>query len=404
MTENRLQPRLKGDVNVLLSAPGMATLFNALNNEARFVGGCVRDSLLGQIPGDIDIATPWQPNSVTKRLESAGFTIHPTGVDHGTVLAVTPDKLGQYEVTPLRKDVQTDGRHAVVAFTQSYVEDAQRRDLTFNAMSMDHEGNVFDYFDGIGDLSSGTVRFVGEPRTRIQEDRLRILRFFRFFARYGAIEPDNATRTAMIEEISNINSLSGERLNLELSKILIGPRPVMIVQRMLDYGLLQRLIGLPIDLDSFRRLVGVEGAMKTANVQRRFAILLDRSRDRIDLLADRFRWPNRDRQRMRLMADGALPPMELSAMIYRFGSMAAQDWLVLNATSLNQPVNRELWQMAHAWQPPVFPIKGHHILDAGYTAGPIIGELRLKLEEWWISENFEPTLERLLEKLHQLGT
>ena len=397
-----IPPRMTIDASSLSNAPGVRSIFKALNGEARFVGGCVRDILLGQKPGDIDITTPWQPESVMKRLQAAGLSVHPIGIDHGTVLAVTEDKLGQYEITTLRKDVETDGRHAVVAFTQSYREDALRRDLTFNAMSLDQAGNLYDYFQGIDDLEAGHVRFVGDATSRIQEDRLRILRYFRFYARYGATPPDAETRDALISEVHGIDALSGERLNQELSRMLVGPRPTMIIQMMLEYGLLEPLIGLPIDLEGLRRLVGVEGALQLADVQRRFAVLLGRSRQRIDLLADKFRWPNRDRQRMRLMADGALPPLELGPMIYRFGSRAAQDWLILSAANLNQPVNPELWQMAQDWRPPTFPITGQHILDAGYAPGPTIGEIRLKLEEWWISHDFKPSLEELLAYLDQL--
>ena len=269
-------------------------------------------------------------------------------------------------------------------------------------MSLDQAGNLYDYFQGIEDLEAGHVRFVGDAKSRIQEDRLRILRYFRFYARYGATPPDAETRDALISEVHGIDALSGERLNQELSRMLVGPRPTMIIQMMLEYRLLEPLIGLPIDLEGLRRLVGVEGALQLADVQRRFAVLLGRSRQRIDLLADKFRWPNRDRQRMRLMADGALPPLELGPMIYRFGSRAAQDWLILSAASLNQPVNPELWQMAQDWRPPTFPITGQHILDAGYAPGPTIGEMRLKLEEWWISHDFKPSLEELLAYLDQL--
>ena len=199
-------PRMTIDASSLSNAPGVRSIFKALNGEARFVGGCVRDILLGQKPGDIDITTPWQPESVMKRLQAAGLSVHPIGIDHGTVLAVTEDKLGQYEITTLRKDVETDGRHAVVAFTQSYREDALRRDLTFNAMSLDQAGNLYDYFQGIEDLEAGHVRFVGDARSRIQEDRLRILRYFRFYARYGATPPDAETRDALISEVHGIDA------------------------------------------------------------------------------------------------------------------------------------------------------------------------------------------------------
>ena len=171
---------------------------------------------------------------------------------------------------------------------------------------------------------------------------------------------------------------------------------------MLEYGLLEPLIGLPIDLEGLRRLVGVEGALQLADVQRRFAVLLGRSRQRIDLLADKFRWPNRDRQRMRLMADGALPPPGTGAndLSLRFtGGPGLADPKRCQSKPAREP---ELWQMAQDWRPPTFPITGQHILDAGYAPGPTIGEIRLKLEEWWISHDFKPSLEELLAYLDQL--
>ena len=386
----------------LMMTPGAHQLFDALNGEARFVGGCVRDCLLGQTPGDIDIATPWQPSSVEKRLSRAGFSIHPIGIEHGTVLAVTPDRTGQFEVTTLRQDIETDGRHAVVKFTASYREDAKRRDLTFNALSMGPEGHVFDYFDGIADLRAGRVRFVGDPNQRIQEDYLRILRYFRFFARYGTLEPDAATLQALRDNLEGIRGLSGERLEAELSKMLVGPRAMTITQKMNDIGLLELIMGRPLDLEGFKRLIGLEGALGVPNVERRFAVLLSRSRARIDTLADRFKWPNRVRHRLRLMAQGELPPYNIETMIYRFGATTAQDWLVLTSVELNQAVNPELWALTQNWQPPKFPINGEDIMHAGVPHGPGVGDVRLELEEWWLAQGFAPGRNDLLERLSQI--
>src|SRR5580704_12251193 len=206
-----------------LSEPSLAALLELLP-EARIVGGAVRDTLLGRAFVDVDLASPLPPDAVMERLVNAHVKVVPTGLAHGTVAAVLPGRA--VEITTLRRDVETDGRHAVVAFTDDWREDAARRDFTINAMSMARDGSVFDYFDGQNDLRAGRVRFVGDPARRIAEDYLRVLRFFRFFAWYGQVEPDAATTAALRDAVPGLTALSVERVWHEFSRILSAPDPV----------------------------------------------------------------------------------------------------------------------------------------------------------------------------------
>ena len=216
--------------------------------EARVVGGAVRDALAGRPITDIDLATPRTPEQVTKALQEAGIRVVPTGIDHGTVTAVLGER--SFEITTLRRDVETDGRHAVVAFTDDWRTDAARRDFTINAMSMARDGEVFDYFGGIADLRAGIVRFVGDPATRIAEDHLRILRYFRFFARYSAGPADAAALAAIRAGASGLGKLSAERVWSELSRILAVPDPRAAVALMADLGVMDAV--LPEGADAAR--------------------------------------------------------------------------------------------------------------------------------------------------------
>ncbi|WP_241771219.1 CCA tRNA nucleotidyltransferase, partial [Acidisphaera rubrifaciens] len=222
-----------------LVRPALAEILSALPG-ARVVGGAVRDALAGRPVADIDVATPEPPARVTERLEAAGLRVVPTGLAHGTVTAVTPD--GPVEVTTLRRDEATDGRHAVVAFTADWRADAARRDFTINALSLRPDGAVFDYFGGLADLDAGRVRFVGDPAQRIAEDYLRILRYFRFQARYGRVPPDAATAAALRAGVPGLARLSAERVWGELRRILVIPDPLSALRLMAALGVLAAVL------------------------------------------------------------------------------------------------------------------------------------------------------------------
>ena len=223
----------------LLADPALAPVLAALPH-ARIVGGAVRDALAGVPIADIDLATPDPPEATTASLERAGLRVIPTGLSHGTVTALVDDRA--FEITTLRRDVSTDGRHAEVAWTTDWRADAARRDFTINAMSLARDGTLYDYFGGQSDLAAGIVRFVGDPATRIAEDFLRILRFFRFFARYARAAPDQAATSAIRAAVPGLARLSPERLWSELKKILSAPAPGAAIHLMADLGVLSALI------------------------------------------------------------------------------------------------------------------------------------------------------------------
>ncbi|MFP4360532.1 MAG: CCA tRNA nucleotidyltransferase, partial [Alphaproteobacteria bacterium] len=271
---------------------------------ARFVGGCVRDSLKGlhREAWDVDLCTAEPPERVLALMERAGIKAVPTGLAHGTVTAVLNGQ--PFEITTLRRDVATDGRHAVVAFTDDFAADAARRDFTINAMSCDRAGHLFDYFGGRCDLAAGVLRFVGEPRRRIAEDYLRVLRFFRFYARFGERPPDAATRAALAEGVAGMDRLSGERVRVEVLKLLEAPDPRRAVAWMAELGVLRWTLAEAVDRNLFDRLVAVEPAPDA--LRRLAALLRGAAAPDAEAAAVRLRLSNAEAQRLaRLVAVAA---------------------------------------------------------------------------------------------------
>ena len=267
--------------------------------DARVVGGAVRDGLLGYDVADIDLATRQPPEAVTRALQIAGIRVIPTGLDHGTVTALVGAR--GIEITTLRRDIETDGRHAVVAFTDDWRADAARRDFTINALSMAPDGSVFDYFDGLSDLRDHRVRFVGDPARRIAEDYLRVLRFFRFFARYGRERPDAVTLAALRDGVAGLGGLSVERVWSELKRILMTPDPIAAVALMAELGVLAAALPEGADPTALAALVA-SGA--PVDPLLRLAALLTGD---ADVLADRLRLANDERARLSALRSGPVP-------------------------------------------------------------------------------------------------
>ena len=282
-------PSLRIDPPEFLADPALRMVLAALP-EARLVGGAVRDALAGRPVADIDLATPRLPDAIVQALAQAGIRAVPTGIAHGTITAVAGGR--GFEVTTLRRDVETDGRHASVAFTDDWRVDAARRDFTINAMSMTADGAVFDYFSGIADLRAGVVRFVGDPATRIAEDYLRILRFFRFFARYGTGEPDPAALAAIRAGLGGLAILSVERVWSELQRILAAPDPSDAIARMAELGVLAAVLPEGTDPQALARLVA---AGAPADPLLRLAALLTGD---ADALAIRLKLSTAERERL----------------------------------------------------------------------------------------------------------
>ena len=356
---------------------GFPALIAALGGpeQTRLVGGVVRDTLLGLDPADVDLATRLLPQDVLDRLHAAGIRAVPTGLAHGTITAVLPS--GPIEVTTLRHDVSTDGRHAIVAFTDVWQDDAARRDFTINALYADPaSGAVFDYFGGLTDLAAGRVRFIGDPYQRIAEDHLRILRFFRFHARFGD-RVDTAGLDACAARANDLMALSRERIAAEMLKLLVARDAVAVVALMIDRGILRAVLPEIADAGPLAALAERESAAGIApDAIRRLAALLPA--DTADVVGARLKLSNVDRKR--LIAASAGPDGDgPRALAYRVGLTSAIDRLLLAGEDL-RPLD--------GWTPPSLPIGGGALVQRGLRKGPEVAAVLRGIESRWIAEGF----------------
>jgi poly(A) polymerase len=394
-----------------LLAPESRALLAALGaegHEARFVGGCVRDTLLDPHldPADLDLATQERPEALHRRLEALGFKVVPTGLAHGTITVLVGKR--HFEVTTLRRDVACFGRHAEVAFSEDFAEDAARRDFTINAMSCDGRGRLFDPFGGRADLASGRVRFVGEARQRIREDYLRILRFFRFWARFGRPPADPAALEACAAEAAGLERLSGERVRGELERLLLAPGAVPALVLMEEAGVRPHLLPVRPALERLARLVAI--AHGADAILRLAALVRDRlDRAGLEALADRLRLANRERDRLLALATVALPdPLAGRAAreraVYRLGFPLWRDLVRLAAAErdLEGPALAALLEEMARFHPPTFPLTGADLLARGVAEGPGLGRLLAEVRAWWEAEGFVPDRAACLARLEAL--
>ena len=379
----------------------------------RFVGGCVRDTIRAA-PGlaeieDIDVATPDPPDIVMRRLAAAGLRGLPTGIAHGTVTALSGAR--RFEVTTLRRDVETDGRHARVAFTDDWREDAARRDFTMNAMSADPDGQVHDYFGGREDLAAGCVRFVGDPAARIAEDRLRLLRFWRFHARFGRGAPRAEERAACRAAAPGLSLLSGERVRDEMLKLLAAADPAPSLADMAQDGILAAALGAgAFDVAAIAPLARLEPDGR-AHAALRLAALLPEGTPAARALGIARRLRLSSAQRDRILATLApapeggagASPRALRLAIHRDGAQAVRDRVLLAAARAN-PVADASAALATiaAWENPRLPVAGEDVLALGYAAGREVGRLLGAVEEWWAARDFAPDRAACLAELRRL--
>jgi poly(A) polymerase len=367
---------------------------------ARFVGGCVRDALLGRDVKEIDIATPLVPEKVMRRLEAARIKAVPTGLAHGTVTAVVPPR--HFEITTLRRDVETFGRHARVAFTDDWAADAARRDFTMNALFLDAEGNVFDPVGGLGDLRAGRVRFVGDASTRIREDVLRLLRFYRFHAHYGRGAADAEARAACRALAPLLPTLSGERVAAEMLKLLAAPDPLPTLRMMAEDGVLAALLPEARRLDRLAALVPLEPA---PDALRRLGALLE-SDVGAAAVAERLRLSNEQRERLAAMAAPSLA-VDLAGderaqrrALHRLGADLYRDLVLLRAGQQGDATQvRRLLALAAGWRPREFPLKGRDVTALGVAEGPEVGRLLAAVEAWWEEGDFRADRKAALAEL-----
>jgi poly(A) polymerase len=364
--------------------------------EARVVGGAVRNALIGLPHGDVDIATTALPAEVTRRAEAAGFKAVPTGVEPGTVTVVIAGK--PFEVTTLREDVETFGRHATVKFGRDWKRDAERRDFTMNGLSLSADGEVHDYVGGVADLRARRVRFIGDAATRIAEDYLRILRFFRFHAYYGEGHPDPQGLHAAISARGGLEQLSRERVRMELMKLLAAPHAVPALTLMAEAGLLGPVIGGVPYLASFSNMAKLETAIGvTPDAARRLGALGVWIAEDAERLWQRLRLSNAEHERLAAL-DGwwrVSPDMSEAAareLIYRIGPESFTErvllaWARSDATA-HDKAWRELATLSQRWTAPVFPIKAADFIARGVEKGPSLGAALARAEKAWVAAGF----------------
>jgi poly(A) polymerase len=364
---------------------GLLTALNAGVGTARFVGGAVRDTLLGLPVQDVDIATTLTPQAVLDCLKSAGIKAVPTGIDHGTVTAIVAG--APVEITTLRRDVSTDGRRATVAYTDDWREDAARRDFTINALYADPlSSEIFDYFGGLTDLSDRRLRFIGSADARIAEDHLRIMRYFRFLARYGRGEPDEVAYRACIAGANSLMALSRERIADELMKLLAVTDPAPALRLMVD-GAILRAVLPEIDAAGVDRLAHIivrEGEAAIApSALRRLCALLPADTAIADGIAARLKLSNKARKRIAAALAPAIPATTPQALAYRIGKEAAVDRCLLDPSS-----DLGLIAALADWQRPTLGVGGGALIARGLPAGPDVAKALREVEDQWVEEGF----------------
>jgi poly(A) polymerase len=377
----------------------LARLLAALDRdgeEARVVGGAVRNALIGAPVGEIDLATTALPDEVARRAEAAGFRVVPTGIEHGTVTVVADGR--SYEVTTLRKDIETFGRHAKVAFGRDWKADAERRDFTINALSASADGAVHDYVGGLADLRARRVRFIGDAGQRIAEDYLRILRFFRFHAAYGDGAPDADGLHACIAGRAGLGQLSRERVRMELLKLLVARHAVPTLAVMTETGLLITVLGGVPDLAGFANMIKLETALqKEPDAVRRLGALALRITEDAVRLWQRLRLANAEHDRLAYMAKDwwrVAPGNERTAraLLYRLGLERFTDRVMLAWSRSPAGAADRAWHsmatLPARWTAPTFPLKAEDFVRRGIAKGPALGAALRTAEEDWIAADF----------------
>ncbi len=380
-----------------LRAPSLQHILAAIaekGGEARVAGGAVRNALLGEEVTEVDLATTLSPEQVTEACTGKGMSVHPTGIEHGTVTVVADHH--PYEVTTLRHDVETDGRRARVKFTDDWEADAMRRDFTMNALFCDAQGRVHDYTGGYRDILRRKVIFVGSPEQRIEEDYLRILRFFRFHARYGEGAPDKAGLSACVRLKAGLDGLSAERVRQEMFKLMAARGAVPTLKLMAEQGILAHLLPYTDDWRVLERL--------PPDPLLRLAVLAQ------EPLAMKERWRLSNHEGRRLAAifsheppSPGLRALEQKIILYQIGPEAWNDLVRISWARSDAPMTDAAWrsllELPARWEIPVLPVSGGDLLAAGMNPGPEIGVTLRRLEDWWVASGFTPGKQDLLKRL-----
>lgn len=398
-----MKPAGRLNVRPWADDPAVDALFDALGRAgivARFVGGCVRNAVLLQPVEDFDIAVDQPPETVMRALEAANFKLVPTGLKHGTVTAIVAGR--PFELTTLRRDVETDGRRAVVVFTDDWLEDASRRDFTFNALYADADGTLYDPFDGRRDLAEARVRFIGDADTRIAEDRLRVLRFFRFHAWYGRPPFDAQSFDACRRNAGSLRGLSGERVRKELLRLLEAPASADTIAAMVEAAILDHWLPECSGAARLRDLISRED--RPDPLRRLAAVLAEGSN--ATAIGKRLKLSTQESLRLEVMLaqepaiDVAGGSKAWRAQIYRLGGGLYADRLLL-ATKTPGDWHAAL-ALARAWTPPELPVSGGDALKLGLKPGPRVGALIDQVERWWVEGDFTADRAACLAELERL--
>ncbi len=397
MTPRLPQPPWQAD----RAAMRVVAALTAQGQTVRFVGGCVRDAMLGLPYADIDLATPDPPDRVMALARGAGLAVAPTGLAHGTVTVIADRH--PVEVTTLRRDLAGDGRHAEVAFTDDWAADAARRDFTINALYADPDGTLVDLVGGLDDLAHGRVRFIGDAAARLAEDYLRILRFFRFYGRFGRGTPDPAALTAIAAAAAGLARLSAERIRDELLKCLVLDRAGPVMTLMADQGVLTRLLADAVPGPRFQALLAIEGRLGEADALRRLVALLPPDPAAVAAAARRLKLSNAQRERAAGAArivpglDPDLPQPLLRRHLYRLGRDRVGDlvrlaWAARRAAGLapDDAAWRQLVGRVAAFARPTLPVDGRDILALQVPEGAPLGALLGRIEQWWLDHDMTP--------------
>ncbi len=389
----------------------MDALEAARPGSARYVGGCVRNALLGEPVSDIDIATQLVPDEVTKVMLAAGIAVHPTGIEHGTLTVVADHQ--PFEVTTLRRDVETDGRRAVVAFTEDWAEDAQRRDFRMNAVYADKDGKLFDPTGGgLHDIAARHIIFVGNPETRIREDYLRILRFFRFLAWYGYESWDPEGLKACERLRSGLATISVERIWMEMRKLLAAPNPWLALSLMEESGVLHELLPESVGIELLDRVIALgslEDRSGDGRVQRRshdpllrFMSMFYKDAAAARTVCNRLKLSNEERDRVvwpmedETVMSPEMTPHDVRAAAYRVGAQVVIDRAMILLAAHRDPAWADVIALAETWPRPVMPLTGADLIAAGISPGPQMGATLRKAEAAWIASDFTLSRDALL--------
>ena len=396
-----LEPVLRLESAPWTDDPALRAVFDALiraGGRVLLVGGCVRNAVMGRKMSDYDLATTLKPDDVMLAAEKAGLKAIPTGYDHGTVTVVSHGR--GFEVTTLRRDVQTDGRHADVEYTEDWGQDARRRDFTMNALYADLDGWVYDPIGGgVGDAQNGHVRFVGDPSARISEDYLRILRLFRFHAHYGRCEMDLDALVSCGKLAPHLASLSRERVTQELVKWLSAQNPIYTLNKSIEFNVLNGISNFVPDLGWMDRLISFEIGQGYVDITARLYIFLAGD---VNAAREILRLSNNEIKSLDLISDliddDYTLPEKGYETAYRHGVMAAVRAIILGATRASHPPPSYVHDLRE-WRPPTCPVSGRDLMARGMAQGPEMGITLRRLEDMWIASGFAMTRDDLLGKL-----